>query len=70
MVVEVIDLRCIFSIAKSISHALHLHYFQWYGSRFPCSGEKKPKAGTAILPVVQGILFWQTVSLVPWKLFL
>ena len=33
-----------------------LDYFQWYGSRFPCSGEKKPKAGATVLSVVQGIL--------------
>ena len=46
-----------------------LDYFQWYGSRFPCSGEKKPKAGATVLSFVQGILFGKLFSLAPCNYF-
>ena len=52
------------------THALFLHCFQWDGSRFSCSGEKKSKAGTAVLSVVQGIPFVNLFSLDFWKIFL
>lgn len=61
VIVEVMDFNASSQLPSlSLScfiHALFLHCFQWDGSRFSCSGEKKSKAGTAVLSVVQGITF-------------